>query len=137
MLLIDDAELLAIARSSLVPKAKPPRRELLKKLFLRKVGLPRWWLLSRPPKSQREQPCEPADGFEEFFKGEGWLRRQIVLPLQVVVPQQTSEWRGRDAQGREFIIRNDSVLGVRQVPISEGEVINGQSEEEADAGQLG
>ncbi len=138
VLLIDDDELLAIARASLDVKSKPPRRALLKQLFLRKVGLPRWWLMSRPKHSKREQASEPSDGCEAFFEGDGWLRHQIVLPLRVVIPQQASEWRGRDAQGREFVICNDNVLGVsRQALNPEGEVENGQSKEEADAGQLG
>lgn len=138
VLLIDDDELLAIARASLDVKSKPPRRELLKQLFLRKVGLPRWWLMSRPKNSKREQASEPSDGCEAFFEGDSWLRHQIVLPLRVMIPQQASEWRGRDAQGREFVICNDNVLGVsRQALNPEGEVENGQIKEEADAGQLG
>lgn len=138
VLLIDDDELLLIARSSLVTKPISPRRELLKKLFLCKVGLPRWWLMSRPKNSNRELPSEPSDGCEDFFEGEAWLSHQIVLPLRVVVPQQLSEWRGRDAQGREFIIRNDHELGVsRQALHPEREDLNGQSKDEADAGQLG
>ena len=138
VLLIDDDQLLAIARSSLFNKSKPPRRELLKRLFLCKVGLPRWWLMSRPGNSKREIPSEPTDGCEAFFEGDNWLKHQIVLPLRALVPQQCSEWRGRDAQGREFIIRNDNVLGVSRQPLNpEGEDLHGQSQEEADAGQLG
>jgi hypothetical protein len=67
-----------------------------------------------------------------MFAGGNWLRNQLVLPLR------HGEWRGRDAAGREFVIRNDHVLGVYRQPInSEGEASHGQSQEEADAGQLG
>ena len=75
---------------------------------------------------------EAANGYEAFFEGENWLSNQIVLPLRSQASQQSSEWRGRDAQGREFIIRNDNVLGVsRQSLNPEGEFLHGQRQEEA------
>ena len=123
VLLVDDDELLALARLSLDAKSKPPSRGLLKRLFLQKVGLPRWWL---------NTPCCPVAGFDEFFAGAGWLRQQLVLPLR------SGQWRGRDSVGRDFVIRNDNVLGVsRQALTTEGEAIHGQGKDEADAGQLG
>ena len=132
VLLIDDPALLEIARSSCSRDSRPPDRELLKRLFLQKVGLPRWWLMSSEPHSNASSRCEPVEGYETIFDGENWLRNQLVLPLR------QGKWRGRDSRGREFVISNDHVLGVYRQPInSEGDLLDGQSEEEADAGYLG
>ena len=130
VLLIEDHELFTLARLSLDSKSKPPPREKLKVLFLQKVGLPRWWLMSVDRKTQRGEPCEALEGFDSFFTGEGWLSQQLVLPLK------GGEWHGRDGNGQTFVIRNDEILGVtRRTLISKKETLHG--EEEADAGQLG
>ena len=82
--------------------------------------------------SKRQIPARPSDGFPNFFTGEGWLRNQLVLPLR------GGEWRGIDAQGREFSIRNNHQLGViRELVNSESEELDERSQHEADAGQLG
>lgn len=132
VLLIEDEELLQVARSSLTPKSKPPGREVLKRLFLCKVGLPRWWLFTR------EQPCGAAEGFDNVFAGDGWLRHQLILPTRVMVPHKKSVWQGRDIQGREFEICNNNMLGVSRLALtSEERALDGESKDEADAGQLG
>jgi CRISPR-associated endonuclease/helicase Cas3 len=120
-LVLHDAILFALAKTDL-DEAKKPRRERkapphiqLKRLFLQKLNIPAWWLSS-------SQPC---DGYEPLFEGQAWLRGHVVLPLR------DGEWRGRDARGHEFIIRDDAVLGLRRLPISSER----DADEEADAGQ--
>jgi CRISPR-associated endonuclease/helicase Cas3 len=120
-LVLHDPALFALAKTDL-DEAKKPRRERkapprvpLKRLFLQKVNVPAWWL-------SKAQPC---DGYEAFFDGQAWLRGHLVLPLR------NSEWRGRDAQGREFLIRDDQMLGLQRLAISSEE----GADEEADAGQ--
>lgn len=132
VLLLDDEQLLAVARSSCERDAKPPARNMLKQIFLQKVGLPRWWLMTTVGRPKRMIPSTPADGFSEFFIGGAWLRNQVVLPLR------GGEWRGKDAHGREFLIRNNHQLGVtRELINPESKNFNERSQEEADAGQLG
>jgi CRISPR-associated endonuclease/helicase Cas3 len=138
VLLIDDDQLLEIARTSLNEKSKRPHRNQLKQLFLRKVGLPRWWLMSTPKNSKTLKCSQESNGYTPFFEGGDWLRHQIVLPMKCGVSGHCSEWRGKDAQGHEFVIRNDIFIGVtRSLMSPEREVFDGQNEEEADAGQLG
>jgi CRISPR-associated endonuclease/helicase Cas3 len=125
-LVLDDPTLFALAKTDL-DEARKPRRERkapprgqLKKLFLQKVNLPTWWLA-------KVQPCH---GYEPYFDGRAWLRGHVVLLLR------EGQWRGQDATGREFVIRDHPMLGLQRTVVSpEGDVTKGEVDEEADAGQ--
>jgi hypothetical protein len=120
-LVLNDAALFALAKTDLDEAQKPrrdqkaPPRGQLKKLFLQKVNVPTWWLRN----------LRPCDGYEQFFEGQAWLRHHLVLPLR------DSQWRGRDAKGRELVIRDDPTLGLQRLAISAED----ETDEEADAGQ--
>lgn len=131
-LLLDDDEMLSVARSSLIPSAAPPRRELIKRLFLCKVSLPRWWLMSG------DRLTVAADGYEPFFEGDSWLRHQLILPMRTLQPGHSTEWRGYSTDGQSIAIFDDKVLGVyRQSNTLTEEPSHGENQNEADAGQLG
>lgn len=79
-----------------------PRLELLRSLFLQKGNVPIWWF----PKG-----ATAADGFEPVLdSGEekiAWLRYHAVLRMN-----EAGEWRGVDAKGRSFTIRDHPTLGL-------------------------
>jgi CRISPR-associated endonuclease/helicase Cas3 len=120
-LVLREPTLFALAKTDLEEakkqrrEQKAPPRAQLKKLFLQKVNIPAWWLLN----------AQPCDGYEAFFEGRAWLRNHLVLPLR------DGEWHGRDAKGREFLIRDDPKLGLQRLALS----VEGETHEEADAGQ--
>jgi CRISPR-associated endonuclease/helicase Cas3 len=126
VLVLHDSELLALALTDLDEANKPrrdqrpPPRKRQKRLFLQKVNIPAWWLLE----------VAACEGYEPFFEGQAWLRGHLILHML------NGEWRGRDAKGREFLIRDDPLLGLQRLAITpEGEASKGAANEEADAGQ--
>ena len=84
-------------------------RDVMKQMFLQKANVPTWWLAN--PKA--------AEGYDDIYEGEGWLRFHVIIALREGV------WRRAD--GARIV--DDETLGVFFEPP------NGETKtEEADAG---
>lgn len=93
VLILDRPELINAVRAGVVARGKDseawPGNKMLKRLFLQKVGLPKWWFCK----------LKPAEGFEMFTDVPKWMRQHTGLVMQGEI------WKGHDEKG-EVIIRN-------------------------------
>ncbi len=91
LLLLEDPAHLALLESETAPK-----RSDLRGLLRRQVKVPAWWLRDLTA----EVPFPPLEA------SPAWLRHHQSVRMH------GREWRGRDAQGRSVILRDDPELGV-------------------------
>jgi len=85
VLLLDDEELIQAAR-----QPRPPRRDLLKRLFLQRAEIPGYWI----PGEERAALAGPR-----------WLRSHLIVPLD------SGCWRSGSGMG----LRDDPVMGIARL----------------------
>jgi CRISPR-associated endonuclease/helicase Cas3 len=93
-LVLHDPALVALTRSD-----QPPRRAVLRKLFLQKVSLQNWWLLG----------VKPDHGYELMRPTGSWLRNHVVIPVV------NGQWRGIAKNGEIVTLKDDRDLGLTLV----------------------
>lgn len=76
--------------------ARHPSRRILRGLLGRRLNLPGWWLVG----------LAAAEGYQEPYPAPRWLLGTTTLPLR------GGAWRGVDAEGVIWEIRDDAELGV-------------------------